>query len=191
MKLKSNIFYLFVFIITIPLIGCKSAKKLSNENNASPQVKFKKIENFKGDTLSVSPSHKYLFISSKQNKDNQLWLFSNSADGYLKISEFDKNDAISNISWSSDEKYTAFETYNIDGHSPLTTSHVWVYKVGETGLHKILQPSPNERFSTLDPVWKSNDSLIVTGASIDGNPIKYIYNAAAGKIVKLNSEEKK
>lgn len=181
-------FLIFISMIALFLLsyGCgKNNNKVKEKATiAKDSTNEKKIAVI-GDTLTVSPNNKNLIILTKSNKISKLVMVSGGI-GSKEFKKVNNGNAIKNCVWSHDGKLVAFEEYNTQGHSPLTTNHVWVVKSDGTGLTEVLLPKPNERFSTYDPAWKTDDSLIVTALTLDNpTPQKYVYDYTTGKTNKL------
>ena len=66
---------------------------------------------------------------------------------------------IRTLTWSPNHSLLAFETFDREGHSPLTSTHVWVVKADGTGRTQVLLPPPNSYFSTHIGSWDSPDAL--------------------------------
>ena len=84
---------------------------------------------------------------------------------------------------SPDRAWVAYEVYSTAGHSPMTTTHVWIARPDGSARTELRLPAPNERFSTYVDGW-AGDKLKVRATLLDQpDDIVLLYDPAAGKWV--------
>ncbi len=111
----------------------------------------------------------------------ELWIVPlRSVRRRIKVSRLQPGEAVdANFAWSTKGTLLAFETYNAEGHSPMTTSHVWVVRADGSGLREVILPSPNERRSTHIDRWTDDDSLRVLSTPLEserGTAFTFVYS---------------
>ncbi len=178
-------FLQFLIVAFIIINGCRSDKQLSRETKDTLNSASKNYVIMIGDTIAVSPDKRDVLLVSNGKDSLELWITNSGRSYREKILKLNKDESIMSVKWSPSRKLIAFVSFNTEGHSPLTTTHVWVVQNNGTGLKRVFQPHPDERFDTFDPVWKNDDSLFVKGISLDGE-IKqiYIYDYSTNQIKK-------
>jgi hypothetical protein len=93
------------------------------------------------------------------------------------------NESIRNLHWSPDGRFAAFESYDTAGHSPMTTTHVWVVARDSGELHKVLLPEPNRHFSTYVERWTDARTLRIRTTLLDREEDVYFsYSSSTGQI---------
>lgn len=136
----------------------------------------------------VSPDNRKKL--STINRDGQLELWVSKIDGTENkmISKLGEDESVMSVAWSPNGKLIVFVSYNQAGHSPMTTTHVWVVQPDGQGLQKVVLPKPNERFSTYDPEWETNETLIFKAITL-ANPSeeRYRYSYITRKTEKISS----
>jgi len=75
----------------------------------------------------------------------------------------DKDVGITYPVWSPDEKWIAFHTFSVGGHSPLTTMQTWSVDSSGNRLQHIKLPAPYYRFSNSIINWKDDHILTIGG----------------------------
>lgn len=140
--------------------------------------------------LIVSPDKKKILLIINRDERPELWVLNVDGTGKQKISKLRKDEGVMSPIWSPDGALIAFVSYNLAGHSPMTTMHVWVVRSDGSGLKRVILPKPYERFSTYSPEWKTNEILILKAVTVAGE-IRYTYNYKTGKMEKLDLEQKK
>ena len=177
------------FIMSSLIInGCNASR------NSSGEVKDSTVSHshseIAGDTISISNDKNHLLLVTKTKTGNEIWLASLHAFHNIKITSIGLDENINSASLSPDGKLIAYQSDNIEGHSPLTTSHVWVMQVDGTDLRMISQPEPNQRFSTFDPKWNSDGTLSFKGMTLTSSSgVKYLYDYYKNKIEEQTSNE--
>lgn len=92
----------------------------------------------------------------------ELWIVRPDRSA-VKVSRLADGEGVrENFTWSPDGSLLAFETYDLEGHSPLTMFHVWVVNRDGSGLAEVILPSPNERFSTHFNEWIDDNTVRVS-----------------------------
>ena len=171
------------------LYGCGSNNQTSKTSVDSLNHIDQKQVKVEEDTIAVSPDGENIFLIGKNENGNEISILNQNNGTKIKLLKTRSDENVRSVSWSPGGRNVSFEIYNTEGHSPLTTNHVWAAKNDGSDLREILLPEPDQRFSTYEPVWKSDDSLIVTGISMDGSTKKYFYNFNSGQINILNSKK--
>jgi Tol biopolymer transport system component len=139
----------------------------------------------------LSPDKKRVLLIISRAERPELWVMKVKGTEKRKLSKLKKEEGVRSAVWSPDGKLIAFVSYNLAGHSPMTTTRVWVVRYDGRGLKKITLPTPNERFSTYDPEWMTDHTLIVKAVTLaESSELKYLYSYETGKIKKINSEQK-
>lgn len=103
------------------------------------------------------------------------------------------NDGIYAPSFSPDGNWIAFETFDPEGHSPLTTAKVWIINVSNYGVENIILPEPYNHFSSWHKGWTNNNELIVYGLKIEhvsgkwkDIDVEFIFNCYSKTIKPIN-----
>ncbi len=179
------------FIISLLIInGCNASRNSSGESKNSSISISQSHSGVVGDTIIISNDQNHLLLISKAESGNDVWLVSTSTAHAIKITSLGKDDSINSASISPDGKLIVFQTDNIAGHSPLTTSHVWIMQSDGSDLRMITQPDPNQRFSTSDPKWNSDGTLSLKGMTLTSSSgVKYLYDYYKNKIEEKISNE--
>lgn len=111
----------------------------------------------------------------------ELWI-SGSA-GTMRIDEVPISRCFSAVAWSPKASLVAFETFDCEGHSPLTTRHVWVVRRDGTGRKEVLLPQPLTPFSTRIDSWIFPATLRITAEFPSSRaPVAFLYSYAANSI---------
>ena len=83
----------------------------------------------------------------------------------------------SHLSWSSTGRLLTFESSNAGGHSPLTSSGVWIVNFDGKGLRRLTLPAPYSRFSLRFRRWLGPARVEVVALNQTG-PLYYVYDYA-------------
>lgn len=146
----------------------------------------------KEEELILSPDKKRALAIICRAGRPELWVMEMDGTQKRQLSQLGKDEGVKSAVWSPNGELIAFVTYNLGGHSPLTSTHVWVVRYDGSGLKKVTLPKPNERFSTYDPQWKDNETLIVKAITLPNfSESKYLYSYKTEKIQKITSEKEK
>jgi Tol biopolymer transport system component len=173
-------------VLLIFLLGsCKVRSQDSFETEQAKNIKQH------SDSLILSPDKKMALSIIRRNGQPELWVTRVNGAGKRKLSNLTNEEGAMSPAWSPDGALIAFVSYNLAGHSPMTTTHVWVIRLDGRGLRKVILPKPNERFSTFDPRWRTSTTLLVKALTlVDSSEQKYLYNYKTGKIKKVDWEQK-
>jgi hypothetical protein len=115
----------------------------------------------------------------------ELWIVG-PGEQTIKVGHLSPGEGVNdNFAWSPSRSLLAFETYDLEGHSPLTTSHVWVVRRDGTGLVAVVLPSPNERFSTHLAEWRKDGILIIRAMLLSGDA-SYTFSYATREVRPLS-----
>ncbi len=126
------------------------------------------ISSHKDKIVIVRKYYKYFeYISPKRNYmevQYELWLINLMNSRAKLIAEFSNKDiGIEHPTWSPDNKWIAFETYSLAGHSPLTTRKTWIVDSNGKKLQELILPSPYDKFSNSIEGWIGDHALLVSG----------------------------
>jgi hypothetical protein len=103
-----------------------------------------------------------------------------------KVHTASAQQGIDRLIWSPNHDFLAFEEFNAQGHSPMTTTHVWVAKADGTGCREVSLPSPLTAFSAYIVSWVSPSALTVRAEipSLTGEiTFQYTYGANSAQPV--------
>jgi hypothetical protein len=122
-----------------------------------------------------------------QNDHYEIWLHTVATKSKKLAKSFDAETGIRNLSWAPDGKTLAFETYNLAGHSPLTTFRVWVVRSDDASIKEIRLPPPNEAMSTFIGKWESSNNLSIrsTIPSSDKD-VFFVYDLLTDSLTRTN-----
>lgn len=164
----------------ISLFASDAGAALIGEPQTDPDVVLEQI---------VSPDKKKALLVIIREGRTEVWVMNVDGTEKHRIRKVRGDEGVMSASWSPDSTLVAFVSYNLAGHSPMTTAHVWIAQSNGRGLRRVVLPSPYERFSTYSPKWKTNDSLIVTGAVL-GEPAEheFEYSYMKGRIKRFDPE---
>ncbi len=178
-RVEKLIFILLLVLFSFPM-------KISGQETAED------IPQPKEEELIPSPDKKRALAIICRAGRPELWIMEMDKTQKRQLSKLGKDEGVKSAVWSPDGELIAFVSYNLGGHSPMTTTHVWVVRYDGSGLKKVTLPKPNERFSTYDPQWKDNETLIVKAITLpDLSESKYLYSYRTEKIKKITSEKEK
>ena len=138
----------------------------------------------------LSPDGKRIAFISTETGRPEIWVINIDGTGRKRISELPCGQGAANPVWSPNSNLIAFTSYNLEGHSPLTTAHVWIVKPDGSEGRRIILPEPDARFSTFSPAWISDKVLQVRDLVLQpGNKLVenlYIYNYETEEFLKCN-----
>jgi hypothetical protein len=105
----------------------------------------------------------------------ELWLVGPD-EMSMKVSRLESGEGVRDtFAWSPHGELLAFEAYDLEGHSPLTTSHVWVLRRDGSGLADVTLPPPNQRFSTRLDKWLDDNTLSIRATLMSGSDELYTF----------------
>ena len=113
----------------------------------------------------------------------QLWVISVVDNRQSLVMQLQAGEAARNIRWSPDGHSFAFEAYDPGGHSPMTTTHVWVVNADGTMTKEIRLPAPNEHLSTHLAGWIADDSVRIRCTLLEQpEDVFFVYRNATGRL---------
>ena len=113
----------------------------------------------------------------------QLWLISVVDKRRSVVMQLETGEAARNIRWSPDGHSFAFEAYDPGGHSPMTTTHVWVVKADGTAPKEVLLPAPNAHLSTYLAGWIGDDTVRIRCTLLEHpDDVFFVYRSATGRL---------
>ena len=114
---------------------------------------------------------------------SQLWVTSVVDNRQSLVMQLETGEAARNIRWSPDGHFFAFEAYDPGGHSPMTTTHVWVVKAEGIVTREIRLPAPNEHLSTYLAGWIADDTLRIRSTLLEQpEDVFFMYRNATGRL---------
>jgi hypothetical protein len=171
MKRKLSIAFISIAVILITTFGA--------------YAQFTKHKKTPIGECGVTGSRDSAFSPNKQDRAvvvdetdfSEVWIENLATKACALVIRTQSEYAAGRLLWSNDGGLLAFEVYNRNGHSPLTTNHVEISRKDGTGVEKIMLPSPNQQLSTYILRWADSDSLLVT-ALLPGQEaeIHYMFN---------------
>ncbi len=177
--------------LLILISGVALACGNTNAMLASQSAQRHKLEGI--DTLCVCPKSRSFILAYRCHRFTRLFLVNLGQKVRKVLLVIPRDVEADSFTWSKDGRRMAFVTYNVRGHSPMTTTHTWV--VDSTGItEEVILPAPYSRFSTLSPRWGCGDSLFVKALILSNhNTIVqpcYVYIASTKKIQRYAGYEK-
>ena len=113
----------------------------------------------------------------------QLWMISIAENRRWLVMQLERGEDARDIRWSPGGHYFAFETFNPDGHSPMTTTHVWVATADEKRPKQVRLPAPNAHLSTQLVGWIEDDSVRIRATLLDyPEDVFFVYRSATGRL---------
>jgi dipeptidyl aminopeptidase/acylaminoacyl peptidase len=114
---------------------------------------------------------------------SQLWVIWVGDDRRSLVMQLETGEAARNIRWSPDGHLFAFEAYDPGGHSPMTTTHVWVVKADGTTPKEIRLPAPNEHLSTHLAGWIADDAVRIRCTLLEQpGDVFFVYRNTTGRL---------
>jgi len=114
---------------------------------------------------------------------SQLWLASVVDNRRWLVMQLERGDAARNIRWSPNGHFFAFEAYDPNGHSPMTTTHVWVVNADGTVPKEVRLPAPNEHLSTQLAGWIGDDSVRIRSTLLERpEDVFFDYQIVTGRL---------
>jgi dipeptidyl aminopeptidase/acylaminoacyl peptidase len=113
----------------------------------------------------------------------QLWMISVAGNRPSLVMQLEAGEDARNISWSPGGHYFAFEALNPAGHSPMTTTHVWVVDADAKTPKEVRLPAPNQHLSTQLAGWIGDDSVRIRSTLLNHpEDVFFVYRSATGRI---------
>jgi hypothetical protein len=133
--------------------------------------------------LILSPQRNKAIAFTNENGETQVWVVSYPEKSRRMVAKFSAEESARSASWSPDGRLFAYESYSLAGHSPMTTTHVWIARSDAADIRQIRLPLPNERFSTYLDKWVDSDTLRIRSTLLDRpDDAFYHYRYSTGKI---------
>jgi hypothetical protein len=134
------------------------------------------------DGAALSPDGQHALEIAEQSGASRIWLISAGQARSLLLT-LNPEESARNVTWSPDGRLVAFESFDTAGHSPMTTTHVWVADTETHEMREVRLPAPNQRFSTYVEGWVSGGTLKLR-TTLLGRPddLFFLYSYAAGEI---------
>ncbi|MBI2822857.1 MAG: hypothetical protein HYX74_11600 [Acidobacteria bacterium] len=124
----------------------------------------------------ASPAGDREAIVQVENGRRSIWVAAAGSGARRPISRLGEDEGARNLLWSPDGGLIAFESYNLQGHSPMTTTRVWVARADGGEVRRVDLPGPNERFSTYIAGWVTADSLKIRAELLRPEDVCYVYH---------------
>ena len=113
----------------------------------------------------------------------QLWMISVADNHRSLVMQLERGEDARDIRWSPGGAYFAFEAFDRDGHSPMTTTHVWIVNADGKTPKQVRLPAPNEHLSTQLAGWIGDDSVRIRSTLLDHpEDVFFVYRGATGRL---------
>jgi hypothetical protein len=133
--------------------------------------------------LVLSPQRNKAIFFKSEKGETQVWVVSYPENSRRIVAKFSAEESARFASWSPDGRLFAYESYSLAGHSPMTTTHVWIARSDAAEIRQIRLPLPNERFSTYLDKWVDSDTLRIRSTLLERpDDVFYHYRYSTGKI---------
>jgi len=120
---------------------------------------------------------------TRESDATRVWLESRDGGARRLLTSLGPNESARDVRWSPDGRLAAFESYDEAGHSPMTTTHVWVVDAGSSEVRQVRLPAPNERFSAYLDGWVGNDRLRIRATLLDRpDDVYFLYMHGSGAV---------
>lgn len=133
--------------------------------------------------VSFSPQKDRGVTITNEKGRAQLWMISVADNRRSLVMQLERGEDARDIRWSPGGHFFAFEAYDPGGHSPMTTTHVWVVKADGTVTKEIHLPAPNEHLSTYLAGWIADDTLRIRSTLLEQpEDVFFMYRNATGRL---------
>ena len=134
-------------------------------------------------SVSFSPQKDRGVTITNEMGRAQLWMISVSDNRRSLVMQLERGEDARDIRWSPGGHFFAFEAYDPDGHSPMTTTHVWVVNADGKTPRQVRLPAPNEHLSTQFAGWIGDDSVRIRSTLLDHpEDVFFVYQGATGRL---------
>lgn len=135
-----------------------------------------------GEGRILSPQGDRAVYFSEENGATKVWVAARGEPAGRLLAVVSAHRA-RNAAWSPDGRLVAFESYDASGHSPMTTTEVWVASPESGRTLQLRPPPPNERFATYLDRWVSNDSVRIRSTLLDApDDVCYLFDWRTGRL---------
>jgi hypothetical protein len=133
--------------------------------------------------LILSPQKNKAIAFTNEKGETRVWVVSYPENSRRMVAKFSAEESARYASWSPDGRLFAYESYSLAGHSPMTTTHVWIARSDAAEIRQIRLPLPNERFSTYLDKWVDSDTLRIRTTLLERpEDVFYHYRYSTGRI---------
>src|SRR5262245_32790316 len=134
-------------------------------------------------SISFSPQKDRGIAIINENGRAQLWIISVADNRRSLVMQLESGEDVRDIRWSPGGHYFAFEAFDPAGHSPMTTTHVWVVNADGKQPKEVRLPAPNQHLSTQLAGWIGDDSVRVRSTLLDRpEDVLFVYRTATGRL---------
>jgi hypothetical protein len=129
-----------------------------------------------------SPAGDRALLVASDGAAAQVWIVLLDSGSRTLITTLPPGQGARKGTWSPDGRMVAFEAFDEAGHSPMTTTHVWVAASTGTDLRELRLPEPNGRFSTYLEGWQAADSLRISATLLDApEDVHFVYHSGTNR----------
>ena len=141
--------------------------------------------------MVVSPDRERAVLVASDGSTPQVWLTTLANGARVLLTTLAPGEEARKAAWSSDGRMVAFEVSDSSGHSPMTTTHVWVADTRGGKVEELRLPPPNERFSTYLGAWQAPDTLRISATLLEfPDDVHYLYRSSTGRLEGPRAERK-
>ncbi len=115
----------------------------------------------------LSPNGQFAVRVVQESGRTSVWLETYNPNARKVVADLGVDQSAVNVLWSPDSALFAFQTFDPSGHSPMTTSRVWVVSAASIEARELKLPPPNERFSMYLEGWVGNDMVKLRSTLLD------------------------
>ena len=134
-------------------------------------------------SLILSPQKNKAVAFTSESGETQVWIVSYPENSRRMVAQFSPAESARHATWSPDGQLFAYESFSPAGHSPMTTTHVWIVRSDAADIRQVQLPSPNQRFSTYLDKWVDSDTLQIRSTLLEpSEDVFYQYRYSTGKI---------